>query len=192
MKKYLLILLIGFCFAISGPAFAGDVRDIDSEIWLEHVTQMRLLRQQILRIVTKPNQTVKDRDMLDALNRAFDEEKSTWDNYLARVAQGEETATKSAKYDKDCGHRDMVRARKCRSRGKGCGSKVKAGHECPKGDDCCKKTGISKCSDGTDCCDKTKVKARKRGKGCGEGRGKGRGEGCGESHSGGCGGDCCK
>lgn len=87
MKK-LLTLLLGICFAV--PAFAADVRKVDNDAWLEHMTQMQALRQQIMSHLTKTNPTFEDRDQLQALKIEFDYKKQAWEKYLQEVAQGNE------------------------------------------------------------------------------------------------------
>ena len=90
MKKFL-VLLLGFCFAV--PAFAGTIGAVSNEAWLDHVSQMQSLRQQIMALVTKSNPTVEDRQNLDLLNLTFAEKKAEWEQYLESVAQGKQTET---------------------------------------------------------------------------------------------------
>jgi len=87
MKK-LLTILLGLCFVV--PAFAADVRNVNNDAWLEHMTQMQALRQQIMSHLTKSNPTFEDRDQLNALKSEFDYKKQAWDRYLQEVAQGNE------------------------------------------------------------------------------------------------------
>ena len=94
MKKFL-VLLLGFCFAV--PAFAGTIGAVSNEAWLDHVSQMQSLRQQIMALVTKSNPTVEDRQNLDLLNLTFTEKKAEWEQYLESVAQGKQTETEVKK-----------------------------------------------------------------------------------------------
>ncbi|HMM59145.1 MAG TPA: hypothetical protein PKC25_03330 [Candidatus Rifleibacterium sp.] len=96
MKKFLVILL-GFCFAV--PAFAGTIGAVSNEAWLDHVSQMQSLRQQIMALVTKSNSTVEDRQNLELLNLTFAEKKAEWEQYLESVAQGKQTETEVKKAD---------------------------------------------------------------------------------------------
>lgn len=94
MKKFL-VLLLGFCFAV--PAFAGTIGAVSNEAWLDHVSQMQSMRQQIMALVTKSNPTVEDRQNLDLLNLTFTEKKAEWEQYLESVAQGKQTETEVKK-----------------------------------------------------------------------------------------------
>jgi len=96
MKKFL-VLLLGFCFAV--PAFAGTIGAVSNEAWLDHVSQMQSLRQQIMALVTKSNPTIEDRQNLDILNLTFAEKKAEWEQYLEGVAQGKQTETEVKKAD---------------------------------------------------------------------------------------------
>jgi len=96
MKKFL-VLLLGFCFAV--PAFAGTIGAVSNEAWLDHVSQMQSLRQQIMALVTKSNSTVEDRQNLELLNLTFAEKKAEWEQYLESVAQGKQTETEVKKAD---------------------------------------------------------------------------------------------
>jgi hypothetical protein len=89
MRKVCLIVLgILFAFATASYAAGGTVSDISSEKWLDHLAQMQVMRQQILRLLTKPSPTVRDKEMLDALQKSFNEKKNEWDSYIEDVALG--------------------------------------------------------------------------------------------------------
>ena len=87
MKK-LLVILLGFCFAL--PAFAAGVRAVDNEAWLDHLAQMQVLRQQILSVITKADATPEDKALLESLNAEFAAKKADWDSYLVTVSEGQE------------------------------------------------------------------------------------------------------
>lgn len=164
MKK-LLIILLGFCFAI--PAFAAGVRAVDNDAWLDHLGQMQIIRQQILSLVTKPNATADDKVVLESLNAEFAAQKAEWDNYLVEVSQTteapkavEEKLDKSCKRDsekckKDCSGKRLHKRSWKKSRkscGENCADKCKKEQKeackkaCSKGKDCCQITG-EKCTD---------------------------------------------
>jgi hypothetical protein len=104
MKKFYLVILV-ILLAFAGSAFAaGDINDVNSEKWLDHVAQMQVMRQQILRLLTKENPTVEDREMLNALQKSFTEQKAAWDQYLYDAATGKSKESKQVKnYCGDCG-----------------------------------------------------------------------------------------
>ena len=87
MKK-LLVILLGFFFVM--PAFAGTINAVSNEVWLDHLSQMQSLRQQILSLVTKSNPSAEDRQNLEALNLTFAEKQANWQSYLEEVAQGKQ------------------------------------------------------------------------------------------------------
>ncbi|HNX76933.1 MAG TPA: hypothetical protein PLM07_09545 [Candidatus Rifleibacterium sp.] len=88
MKK-LLVILLGFFFVM--PAFAGTINAVSNEVWLDHLSQMQSLRQQILSLVTKSAPSAEDRQNLEALNLTFAEKQADWQNYLETVAQGKQS-----------------------------------------------------------------------------------------------------
>lgn len=105
MKKVYVILL-GMIFAFCGNAFAGDINDVSSDKWLDHVAQMQVMRQQILNLLTRENPTAEDKEMLAALQKSFSEKKNEWDNYLVDVAEGRVKGTKPVNsFCTDCGKR---------------------------------------------------------------------------------------
>jgi hypothetical protein len=107
MRKVCLIVLgILFAFATASYAAGGTVNDISSEKWLDHLAQMQVMRQQILRLVTKPTPTVRDKEMLNALQKSFNEKKNEWDSYIEDVALGltEQKEVKQT-YCSSCGKR---------------------------------------------------------------------------------------
>jgi hypothetical protein len=105
MRKVCVILL-GLILAFCGNAFAGDINDVSSDKWLDHVSQMQVMRQQILNLLTKPNPTVEDKEMLTALQKSFEEKKTEWDQYLIDVAEGKIKKEKPVQtFCKGCGKR---------------------------------------------------------------------------------------
>jgi hypothetical protein len=106
MRKVCLILL-GLLLAFAGNAYAADINDVSSEKWLDHVSQMQVMRQQILNLLTRENPTAKDREMLSALQKSFAEKKAEWDQYLQDVADGKtqvkEEKTEKKSFCSDCG-----------------------------------------------------------------------------------------
>lgn len=173
MKK-LLIILLGFCFAI--PAFAAGVRAVDNDAWLDHLGQMQIIRQQILSLITKENATADDKAVLEVLNADFAAQKAKWDNYLVKVSQisdvpqvDEEKLDKACKRDgskcksdcrgkrrhkkawkkscKNCGENCTGNCKNCKNKREWKKERKKACKEaCSKGKDCCKVTG-KKCTD---------------------------------------------
>lgn len=122
MKKVYVILL-GMILAFCGNVFAGDINDVSSEKWLDHVAQMQVMRQQILNLLTRENQTPEDKEMLSALQKSFDEKKVEWDQYLVNVAEGRIKGDKPAStFCTDCGKRlcDCGKGIDCKK----CGKKV--------------------------------------------------------------------
>ncbi|GAB4268731.1 MAG: hypothetical protein Kow0029_04230 [Candidatus Rifleibacteriota bacterium] len=101
MKKFYFILL-GLFIVISGSSFAADINNVSSEKWLDHVSQMQVMRQQILNLLSRPTPTIKDKEMLSALQKSFEEKKADWDNYLKDVADGK-TQMKQEKICTNCG-----------------------------------------------------------------------------------------
>ncbi|HAE39065.1 MAG TPA: hypothetical protein DCG57_10565 [Candidatus Riflebacteria bacterium] len=191
MKK-LLVILLGFCFAL--PAFAADVRAVNNEAWLDHLAQMQVIRQQILSLITRENPTPDDKAVLEALNVEFDAKKAEWDTYLLAVSQGQEPVKADAasvesakKHDMCCDKTKMKgccgsamckeagkcirEAKKAHKSCKGCAKYAKCNKTekkafdkaCSKGKDCCKVTG-------KECTDKNCGKAAKMaGKACSKG-----------------------
>ncbi|MBU1109278.1 MAG: hypothetical protein KKB51_21545 [Candidatus Riflebacteria bacterium] len=180
MKK-LLVILLGFCFAL--PAFAADVRAVDNEAWLDHLAQMQVLRQQILSVVTTTNATPEDKALLESLNAEFSARKADWDAYLVNVSQGQEvvktdTGKTCPKGNKCC----KVTGKKCDGNCKDCGEIKKhkkhgkkqwghhvCGEACKNGctkakmKDCC---GSAMCKEAKKECGK---EAQKSCKGCAKG-----------------------
>ncbi|NCB37722.1 MAG: hypothetical protein EOM80_03030 [Erysipelotrichia bacterium] len=159
MKK-LLVILLGFCFAM--PAFAGNIGAIDTNAWLDHTSQMKDLREQIMALVTRPAPTAEDRLTLEALNLEFAEKKAEWEAYLEKVAAGNETTEIQApsapkeekklcehkKHGKKFGkHHRKHRRHHCKKMRK---------HECKKAcESCCDKMGKDECKKACEsCCDK--------------------------------------
>jgi hypothetical protein len=136
MRKVCLILL-GLLLAFAGNAYAADINDVSSEKWLDHVSQMQVMRQQILNLLTRENPTAKDREMLSALQKSFSEKKAEWDQYLQDVADGK-TQVKSVKTEKksfcgDCGKMlcDCGKGYLCKKCGKRvCDCKKACGADC--------------------------------------------------------------
>lgn len=178
MKK-LLTILLAICFLT--PAFAADVRKVSNDAWLEHMTQMQALRQQIMSYLTKSNMTFEDRDQLSALKSEFSYKKEAWEKYLQEVAEGkapqpqiEEKKSECTDKVKDasCGkHREHRKYKhsckkhecgdkkiECKDSEKKCGSKKyecrKMKHKCGHKKHECKDIA-SKCSEGKkECMDK--------------------------------------
>lgn len=122
MKKVYVILL-GMILAFCGNVFAGDINDVSSDKWLDHVAQMQVMRQQILNLLTRENPTPEDKEMLSALQKSFDEKKVEWDQYLIDVAEGRIKGNKPAStFCTDCGKKlcDCGKGIDCKK----CGKKV--------------------------------------------------------------------
>lgn len=103
MKKIYLVIL-GLLLAFSGNAYAADINDVSSQKWLDHVAQMQVMRQQILRLLTRQDPTPQDREMLAAVQKSFEEKKAEWDQYLQDVAAGKyENKTEEKTYCQTCG-----------------------------------------------------------------------------------------
>ncbi len=120
MRKVCVILL-GLILAFCGSAYAGDINDVSSDKWLDHVSQMQVMRQQILNLLTRQNPTAEDREMLKALQKSFEEKKTEWDQYLVDVAEGKIKDSKPAStFCSDCGKRlcDCGKGVECKKCGK--------------------------------------------------------------------------
>ncbi|MFZ5951384.1 MAG: hypothetical protein ACOYXC_11810, partial [Candidatus Rifleibacteriota bacterium] len=148
MKKVCVILL-GLFLAFCSNAYAGDINDVSSDKWLDHVAQMQVMRQQILGLLTRANPTPEDREMLRALQESFEEKKAEWDQYLIDVAEGKGKPAPAAceSFCGDCGKQicDCGKGIECKK----CGKKI-----CN-----CKKACKSECK--TSCGDKKVWKAKK-------------------------------
>ncbi len=123
MKKVCAILF-GLFLAFCSNAFAGDINNVSSDKWLDHVAQMQVMRQQILGLLSRANPTVEDREMLRALQESFEEKKAEWDQYLIDVAEGKGNPAPAhgESFCSDCGKHicDCGKGIECKK----CGKKV--------------------------------------------------------------------
>lgn len=98
MRKILFLLFAFVSFVAC--SHATTVRDIDTQAWLEHLSHISLIRQKIYNLISKEERTVHDLRLIENLNNAFEVEKELWNNYLVRLASGED-ATPPSQLRKD-------------------------------------------------------------------------------------------
>ena len=113
--KRVCFILFAMILAFSANVQAGDINDVNSGKWLDHVSQMQVMRQQILNLLTKQSPTAEDKEMLSALQKSFTEKKQEWDQYLIDVAEGKTEKTSKeclADDNKACDDKEVEPARK--------------------------------------------------------------------------------
>ncbi len=147
MKKYILTVL-GLCLLICTASFASDVQSIDNDAWLDHVTRMQIMRENMLKLVSKEMPTAEDKAKLAELRQNFTAYQYDWDAYLKSVANSTDVTPavglpgcKTAK----CG--DKMSCSKTKAKKSCCKSEKKA-HKCKS----------SKCADKKACCKNKAVK----------------------------------
>lgn len=87
MRKTFLLLFMALTLTVSLYA-QGDIKDVDTRLWVEHVTSMRELRREILSLMPVEQQTPEQRVRFEELNKLFDQKRDEWDKYLIDVSQG--------------------------------------------------------------------------------------------------------
>jgi hypothetical protein len=187
MKKYLLAVL-GLCVLICSASFASNVQAIDNDAWLDHVTRMQIIRENMLKLVSKEMPTAEDKAKLAEMRQSFAAHQYDWDAYLKNVANSTGVTPKvglpgcqdtKCSETKACNEAKAPKCNesKCGDKKSCCKSKMGRKHrnynpkygfcrkcgEVRKNCECKKETakcGDSKCADKKECC---KSKAKKCG-----------------------------